>query len=255
MEITEYLVECVKNNKPVSFSKYGDGEFNCACGYFGSNCDNDEYTSKKSIGLINSFKYMVEHAENAYIGCWHDLNNKSFWERTVSKKVNWSKYHSILFDENNDEKKAQLYKAIKNSKLNKIIICNELLIKSKTLLDADSIVVVPFNNWFDDKFDFYLNLINDIIYNDGRPPLVITCCGMTAKIMICELYKKYPNGIFLDFGSGLDKLCTKRESRGFPHSYDYILNLLKDILPDDWDSDKYNYIYEEAKYKMGIHLV
>ena len=254
MDITKYLVECVENNVPVSFSKYGDGEFYCATGYTGSNCDNDSYTPKKALGIINSFKYMVDEAENSYIGLWDNSETKQFWESIVSKPVRWSKYHSILFDEHNDETKAELYKAIKKSKFNKIIICNELLIKSKSLFDADHIIIVPFNNWFDQLFESYLDTITNIIQTDSRPPLVITCCGMSAKIMICELYKRFPNGIYLDFGSGLDKLCTKRESRGFPHSYEYLINLLKDILPDDWESDKYNYIYEQARHKLGIHL-
>jgi hypothetical protein len=254
MDITTYLVECVKNKTPVSFSKYGDGEFNCASGHFGRNCDNDQYTPKKREALIYSFKYMVDEAQNSYIGIWHDLQNKTFWESIVTKPVCWSDYHSILFCKQNDEKKAELYRAIKNSDLNKIIICNELLIKSKSLLNAHHIICVPFNNWFDTQFDYYLNAIHNIIQDDGRQPLVITCCGMSAKIMICQLYKRHPNGIFLDFGSGLDKICTKRESRGWPYSYDYLIDLLKDILPDDWNSEKYNHIYEQATTKMGIHL-
>mgnify|MGYP003344700504 CR=1 FL=1 len=138
--------------------------------------------------------------------------------------------------------------------MNKIIICNELLIKSKKLFNADHIIHIPFNNWFDNEFEMYSELIKNIIRNDPRPPLVITSCGMNAKIMICELYKTNPNGIYLDFGSALDKLCTKRDSRGFAHTYEYLINLLKDILPDDWESEKYNNIYEQAKHKLGIHL-
>jgi len=254
MNITHYLTECINHRIPVSFSKYGDGEFNCANGYYGANCDNDNYTPKKREAIINSFKYMVNEAQNSFIGVWHDSSNKKFWESLVSKPVRWAQYHTILFDEQNDEAKAALYKAIKNSDFNKIIICNELLIKSKKLFNADHIIHVPFNNWFDNDFENYLNLIKNIICNDSRQPLVITCCGMNAKVMICELYKEYPNGIFLDFGSGLDRLCTKRESRGFTYSYDYLTNLLKDVLPDDWESENYNIIYEQAKYKMGLHL-
>jgi len=116
------------------------------------------------------------------------------------------------------------------------------------VVSEDSCILRP------DTVENYLNLIKNIICNDSRQPLVITCCGMNAKVMICELYKEYPNGIFLDFGSGLDRLCTKRESRGFTYSYDYLTNLLKDVLPDDWESENYNIIYEQAKYKMGLHL-
>lgn len=254
MDITQYLTKCVKHKIPVSFSKYGDGEYNCANGCWGANCDNDSYTPKKKEAIINSFKFMVNESNNAHIGLWHDIEKKKFWESMALKPVSWAQYHTIIFDQHNDESKVDLYRAIKNSDMNKIIICNELLIKSKKLFNSDHIIHIPFNNWFDSEFDIYLSLIRSIIMNDTRPPLVITSCGMNAKIMICELYKTSPNGIYLDFGSGLDMLCTKRDSRGFPYSYDYLTNLLKDILPEDWENDKYNNIYEQAKVKMGIHL-
>jgi len=72
MNITNILTEHIINNKPISFSKYGDGEFYCAFVRHGRNCDNDTYTYKLGNSLINSFKYMVECAENYYIGKWHD---------------------------------------------------------------------------------------------------------------------------------------------------------------------------------------
>jgi hypothetical protein len=51
MEITNYLSECIINKKPVSFIKYGDGEYNCATSCNGFNCDNDKYTKLLSDGL------------------------------------------------------------------------------------------------------------------------------------------------------------------------------------------------------------
>jgi len=254
MDITNYLTECVKTKTPVSFSKYGDGEYYCAIGHQGGNCDGDAYTNKKRNAIINSFKYMVDNAENAYIGLWHSESNRQFWESFVSKQVKFAKYHSIIIDQSNDIEKVELYKAIRYSDMNKIIICNELLIKSQKLLNIDHCVIIPFNNWFDTQFVYYLEQVKNLMLNDERPPLVITCCGMNAKIMISELHKINPNGIYLDFGSALDKICTKRESRGFPHTYEYLIDLFKEIIPDDWEDDKYNSIYEVANYKLGIHL-
>ena len=254
MEITQYLTNCVKNNTPVSFSKYGDGEFICASGGHGNNCDHDNYTPKKRQAIIDSFKYMVDEAKNTHIGLWHDEKTKSFWESLVSKPICWCQYHTIIFDTNTDKEKVELYKAIKHSNLNKLIVCNELLVKSKNLLNIDHVIHVPFDNWFDTQFEAYVDSISTIIQNDGRQPLIITCCGMSAKVLICELYKKFPNGIFLDFGSALDYICTKRDSRGFSYTYDYLINLFRDILPDDWDSEIYNNIYEIARTKLGRHL-
>ena len=254
MDITQYLSECVKHKISVSFLKFGDGEYNCAISYYGHNCDNDNYTSKKKDAMLESFKYMVNESHNAHIGLWHELEKKQFWEFMASKPIRWAKYHTIIFDKNNDESKVKLYKEIKNSDMNKIIICNELLMKTKTLFNADHIIHIPFNNWFDTEYEVYSTLIKNIIMNDPRPPLVITSCGMNAKILICDLYKTNPNGIYLDFGSALDFLCTKRDSRGVSYSYEYLTDSLHEVLPSDWESDKYKNIYEQAQYKMGLHL-
>jgi hypothetical protein len=255
MEITNYLTECVTNHKPVSFSKYGDGEFDCI--FFPnpsrSNADKDCFTDKLSIKLRESFKYMVDESENSYIGLWHNKERIPYFESIVNKQIKWANYHSIIFDKTNDVDKVELIKAIKNSKVKKIIICNELLIKSKLLLDADDIIIVNFNNWFDSMFENIVEQIKNSIGEDEKH-IIITCCGLGAKVLICEFTKHFKNGIYLDFGSALDFLCTKRDSRGFHFNYNYLTNLLEDILPDEWNHNRYNYIYEAAKTKLGIHL-
>lgn len=253
MNITKILTECVINNIPISFSKYGDGEFNCAFSRNGRNCDNDTYTNKLGDGIINSFRYMVDCADNSYIGLWHNLDTKVAWESLVQKKINWADYHSIIIDKPNDYDKLSLYKSIKNSNRKKIIICNELIIKSKLLFNADEIVVVPLNNWFDSKFEDTLNNVCNLINTDNNH-IVITCCGMSAKVLICELYKIFPKGIYLDFGSAIDLICSKKDSRGVEYDYNYIHEFLNELLPEEWDNEKYNFIYEKAKKNIGIHL-
>ena len=146
-----------------------------------------------------------------------------------------------------------MYKTIKQSKLKKIIVCNELLIKSKLLLDIDEVVLIPFNNWFDTQFDTVLQEIKEKIQTDGNH-IVMTCCGMSAKVLICELTKSFPLGIYLDFGSALDIICTKRDSRGYNCDYEYFSNLLKECLPDNFEDDKYKSIYDSAKINLGLHI-
>ena len=238
MEITNYITQCVKDNKSVIFLKFGDGEYSCAFNNYGANCDNDIYTPKLSVNIKKSFKYIVENTDNTYIGMWHDNRNTKQWEGLVNKKVNWVNYHAIIIDNKNTIDKLELYKAIKSSKSKKIIVCNELLIKSKYLFDADHIVIVPFNNWFDDHFNEIFNQIVKLIGNDDNH-IVITCCGMSAKVLIPTLREKFTNGIYLDFGSALDFICTKKDSRGREYDYAYIENLLSELLPDNWNDPNF----------------
>ena len=253
MNITPYLTECVNNNKPVTFVKFGDGEFNCMFGASrGSNCDGDKYTPKKKEMLINSFKYFVDKQSNSYIGMWHIPSNSKILQSIVTNRVKWGRYHTIIFDKTDDDEKVALYKAIRESSSKKIIVCNNLLEKSGILFNGTN-VFVSINNWFDNDFTNTLNRIKGLIGEDGNH-IVITCCGMAAKILIAQLMMCLPNGIYLDFGSALDIICTKKDSRGWGFGYEYFIDKLHDIIPDNWGDDKYNEIYKEAMTKLGTHL-
>lgn len=259
MDITSYLTECVEKKIPVSFSKYGDGEYLCASGNVGQNCDRDPYTDKLRIKLRESVTYMVDSAENAHLGLWSD-NDIGFWKQFVTKEIKWAKYHTMIFDKDLHDKaqsmyaKLKLYKAIKNSSMKKIMICNPLMIKAKQLLNVDFMIHVPLYNWFDTQLETIISKIKNIVKDEGF--IVLTSCGMGAKVLICELTKILPHGIFLDIGSALDLLCTKKDSRGREYSYDTILGEFKNqnMIPDSWDDLSYEYIYKTASTSLGVHF-
>lgn len=259
MDITSYLTECVEKKIPVSFSKYGDGEYLCASGNVGQNCDRDPYTDKLRIKLRESVTYMVDTAENAHLGLWSD-NDIGFWKQFVTKEIKWAKYHTMIFDKDLHEKsdsfyaKMKLYRTIKLSPIKKIMICNPLMIKAKQLLNVDFMIHVPLYNWFDTQLETIISKIKNIVKDERF--IVLTSCGMGAKVLICELTKILPHGIFLDIGSALDLLCTKKDSRGREYSYDTILGEFKNqnMIPDSWDDISYEYIYKTASTSLGVHF-
>ena len=260
MNITDKLIYCIHNKIPIVFSKYGDGEYICSSKDYSlygikssSNCDNDSYTNKLSEGISNSFKYFANTRDNYYFGKWDNDKIILYWENLVNNiPLNWASYSSLLLYDH-DREKINIYKEIKKSPLKKIIICNSLLIKSKILLNIDHMIYVPLNNWFDKEFNKIIYNFKKYIGND-KQFILMTCCGMSAKVIMMEINKLYPQGIFLDIGSGLDTICTKRSTRGVEFNYEIAYDLFKDIIPDNWDNEKYNYIYEEAYNKLGIHI-
>ena len=252
MEITQYLADCIKNRTPVSFSKYGDGEYAAANGHIGANCDQDIYTSKLSEGLRTSFTYMIDEAPNTYIGIWHDGGHIDYWSTLVKKPIQVAKYHTMIMDAEHRAEKVDLFKSIKESSLKKIYICNPLMVRARGLLNIDFMIHVPLNNWFDTKFDDILNDIKACIL-DGEQYIILTSAGMGAKVLISELSKKYPQNIYLDIGSGLDKVCTKKTSRGWEPSYNELMWEFRDMLPIDWESSGYQWVFDEARWKLGVH--
>jgi hypothetical protein len=253
MEITTYLTDCVKQKIPVAFAKYGDGEQLAASGINGCNCDRDPYTDKLKNGIIDSFKYMVDHAQNSYIAIWPFNDAIEYWKQFVEKPIRNVDYCAIIMAGEKNEKKIDLLKAIKESQLKKIYICNPLMKRAKILLNIDHMIHVPLNNWVDSELENILDTIKSII-TANEQFIILTSAGMGAKILISELCKLFPNNIYLDVGSALDQICTKKKSRGYEPSYEQAIENLKDIIPEDWDSPEYNYIYNEAYYNIGYHV-
>lgn len=266
MDTIDSICYCIENNTPLAICKYGDGEYFCAIKYdtgfkMERNCDNDTYTKKLSDSIKGGFTYITENHPNVMIAKWFDKNTVEYWKLLSKKNINFIHYHTLLFeleDIKNDDKfakKIKTYQTIKKSNLKKIIVCNELMIKVKSLLNADVLVHIPMNSWFDTKFDEILEQVSKEISTDGNH-IVITQCGLGAKVLISELYKKFPKGIYIDVGSGLDCICTKRDSRGWGYIYIEMENMFKkyDMLSPDWNDEKYDFIYDRAKKELGLHV-
>ena len=255
MEITSYLSDCIKSKIPVAFLKYGDGEYLAALGHSGCNCDRDTYTETLKNGLLQSFTYMADNGPNTFIGIWHDGNHIEFWNKLVEKPIRVAKYHTVIMDHDHRNEKIELLRTIKESPLKKIYICNPLMVRAKILLNIDHMVHVPFNNWVDNEFDNVLNSIKKLIESQPEEQyIILTSAGMGAKILIGELTKSFPKNMYIDIGSALDKICTKKTSRGWEPSYEEFIQHLGDIIPSGWESQEYQWIFDEAQHKVGVHI-
>jgi len=252
---TNQFTEFLKENKPFIYTKFGDGEFNAMKGFNGSNCDGENYSSILKTELIKSLQYL-SNQENSFIGAWHTQEVIDYISSITSTKINWVNYHTIIMDQYNIKNKDlfNLFKAIKESKKEKLYICNHLLNKAKILLNVDKCINIPLHGWFEYHFERIKNeVISNIKTND---PLILVSSGMGGKVLISQLHQLYPKATFIDIGSCLDFILTKKDSRGnsIYYSYDDLLNYYRDILPPDWEDEKYNILYEEAKIDLGRHL-
>lgn len=264
MNIINNIINSITKKQSLIFAKFGDGEYASVNYNNGHNCDNDNYSKKKGIELIESIKYITSIKNNNYIGLWGFENGKMnilynnikiFWENLCSVPIKFADYHTFII-ENNDtflKQKIELYKTIKNSTLKKIYVCNELMLKSKKLLNIDVLIHVDFNNWYDKDFNTIYQKILDNI-DENNPNIIMFSAGMASKILIYKLLQKSPSNIYLDLGSALDQICTKKTSRGWEPEYKTQLIYFKDLLSDDWNDSKYNFIYDEANTRIGIHL-
>lgn len=261
--VADYLTHCVKGKYPVCFLKFGDGEYQCVRGFRGRNCDGDPYNSQLAGGIVESFRYLTQFS-SVVIGAWHTKEVLNFWQSLVpSRPINWVNYHTIIVDKTDIEdkttgelnKKMQLFEAIRDSPMRKIIVCNELLQKAEILFNADKTIFIPLRDWFQTQRNHVIQKIADQCRMSDKS-IIIFAAGMSSKVLIYELYKQFPQNIYLDFGSALDLLCTKHDSRGRGYSYETLYENIKSVLPEEklWNAPEYNQIYKNAREHLGIHL-
>lgn len=245
----EFLSRAVETNSPAIFAKFGDGEHVCMASPGNNNCDGDPQSAKLSQALKTALVDLVDRG--ALIGRWHGNDTPEYLQTLTSQPIRWANYHTLIFDRNRDPEKKNLLRLVQNSTATKTLVANRLLIKAPKVLRCQTMVEVPFRNWYETQFD---RVLDEVLKSMGSQAIVATCCGMAAKVLISELAKRRPDAIYLDYGSALDFLCTKRDSRGREYAYPYLIELLGDLLPLDWEDPKYEMIYQEARRELGIHL-
>jgi hypothetical protein len=252
-KFTNQFTLFLKNKTPFIFTKLGDGEYNAAIGNNGYNCDGEKYSSKLQKDLTESVIYLSNQS-NSFFGAWHTQNVIDFWRTLCDKDLNYVNYHTLIMDSENilQDCIINFFKTLKEDKRQKIYVCNYLLIKASIMLNINEFVHIPFHGWFENYFLIIKNLVISKINTEN--PIILISAGMGGKVLIGHLHQLYPQATFIDIGSCLDFILTKKDSRGLSFSYEDILKYFKDILPDDWNNEKYNYVYEEAKKELGIHL-
>ena len=234
---TQQLTSYISNNISCIFAKYGDGEYNAANYWNGGNCDGTPYTKRLGDKVRESFLYNSSQ-QNSMIGAWHDSQNKVFWEKLGNSNVNWVDFHTVLIDNNkpanHNNDRLELFKSIKQSKRKKIYISNAFMYKSKEIFLIDSHVIIDPSNWFETQYEKILNEVKSQIEDDNNT-MILTSAGMGAKYLISELHKLFPNAIYIDIGSGFDKICTRNDTRTYNPSYTELCNYLRPILPEVWN--------------------
>lgn len=252
------LANLIKENKPFVHIRFGDGEYFCSIRKFknGTNTSGTYYTKKLSEALINSFKYIC-NLDNSVIGIWPDCNDKScqdYIEGLSSKPLTYCNFRELYLNPESPESAINVYKEIKNLKRFKILIGNRLMTKAHMILDTCITIPVGFSNWFYEDFNAILEQAIDISEGFNNNVMFIVAAGMGGKVLIAELHKKIPSAIFIDLGSSLDFICTKKATRGWEnvkYKYEDYLEIFKEIIPDNWDDPKYDYIYSEATKMLG----
>ena len=237
---TNYFTACINANKPVRFVKWGDGEYACAVGQQGENCDGDKYFPELGGAMQLSFLKLAQ-CSNTFFGRWHLGPNDAFvsiffnllWEkngRPISE-IPWVNYHCLLRDAERARKPDMLnfVKAIQSNPRKKIYVCNTKNARLCELFGAEH-VEVPMNSWF-----LYYEKIMEMIKSKVTPDcIVLFSSGLCSKVAISSLVESNPGITCLDLGSSFDCLARGTPSRSYQSSFNEEVAYYASVLDADW---------------------
>lgn len=247
------MVNKIKNNERVIFTKFGDGEYNCMNNHDGCNCDGDKYSEKMGKELIESFIILCDlynsKNENIYIGRWHSCiekiigyygsiyydyllnNNKTIKDIPFVDYHFCYNYHPFVFKENN---LYDFVKIIRESNKFKILITNNNNEKLNIVFNTNFFLKIQNNCWYE-KYENVYNYVDKIL-SLHEDAIILIAGGLASKILIKDLSLKYNKASFIDIGSGFDLLATKKLSRcsEIQHTYNDEFEYYKDLLPNDY---------------------
>lgn len=255
-----HLINNIKNNKRVIFTKFGDGEYACIqykkIDLGDHNCDNDNYSVELGNRILKSFNnlcYLSKTDDGIYIGKWH--SNEKYMKDLCSKFYDYFKeinsndiidipfvYYHFCYNDHYEEwgSNKNLYefvKTIQNSNKNKIVITNYQNTRFSIIFKPNYFVTISPNSWFESSYEEIYNYVSGIL-NKNEDSIILLSAGLASKVLINELANIYPKASFIDIGSGFDLLARKRPSRTYytdkQHSYFDEYMYYKDLLPPDF---------------------
>lgn len=239
------LIDYIKNDKQIIFLKYGDGEVECMkvtdennnMISYGQNCDNDKYFPELSYELKEAFIYFVNYHtyQNVHIGKWHSRNESDYLSKYyyeyqnkknyVNKIIPYTNYHLVMNDKINLQNNS-IYQFVKSIKYKensiKIVVSNIQNQLLKDLFSSHYFVETPSSSLYLKIEDIEKSIKNIIEKYSNQKIILLTSCGLSAKVLIYRLLKIYDTQLSaIDLGSSFDLLCKKRITRTYQNEYSY----------------------------------
>jgi len=237
---TPIVTQHIRDGIPIRFAKFGDGEFECARGATGNNCDGDVYFPELGQQIQKSFVELAV-APNTYLGHWNiwddvpNFFNTLYTQKTglPSSDVPWVSYGLLLKDITRAHLPYMydLVEAIQVSPRNKIYVCNDMNAKMCSVFRSKHLSIPP-RCWFL-EYDHIMNLLKEMC-KEHPDSIVLLSAGLCSKVAIADLVRTFPTITCLDFGSGFDCLCRGYMTRSYQGKFEVDLAYYKGLLPADF---------------------
>lgn len=202
----DYFPSMIRQNKPFTFTRYGDGEWRCICGYSGKNCDGHPYTDKLQNALIRAVCANQDLIWGMQRKAMRDMGGqiKQFCE---AEGIDRSWYDSDILHKLNC--KGTLFPFVSAIKEKTFAIIGPKHVRNVDLPYAE-FVQIPRRNCFLKCNGIYKRILDAVRKCD----ILLFSASMMTNVLMYRLYPIIGQDVtMIDCGSVWDVYCDVR-SRG-----------------------------------------
>lgn len=190
----DYVLNCIKSGKNISFSRFGDGEWYCIMGREGKNCDGHRYFPDMGHALRD----VLQNKPSYFLGIQPFALRVNRGRRRFESLYSINKWvdNEIFVNASKEGRIPELVKALEGRYV--VQVGNEHL---KKLNISDKYVTVPELNCWLSKDE----ILSEILKSVKRGCVILYSSGMPTKYFINEVNKLWGDEISqLDCGSVFD---------------------------------------------------
>jgi hypothetical protein len=228
-DIRQEIIHNLNTSIVIKYVRFGDGEYYCIKGVRGAQCDGTRYSESLKQDLIKAFK-KFRNRKDVYVGLWPVEDIFKYFNNLVpSISNNLAIFNTFSFGKNLEflESKLEIFKAIRDTALEKIYVCPQYLVDgARELFKIQKFVVIEESNFYELEFEEILNKLLNIVSTEN--PLILFSAGMGGKVLISNILEN-ERWSFLDIGSAWCYLCGNSKTRSNHYLTEDIEELRKSL--------------------------
>lgn len=204
--VFQHVLDCVKNNTPISLARYNDGEWICMLKLEKNNLYNihkAKWDDKADIFVKNKLLPIIQSKPEYPIGISTEVLTRLNLINEIWPHINeLSLFDGGVFARKScDIELVKLFNLLKDKKV--ILLGPEHCQKMKKMFDFTHIKT-PNKIW-----NHYENIKSTLFNNlqKSENNIILYSCSFVAKVLIDEVYKQFPNNIQLDLGAVFEPYC------------------------------------------------
>jgi hypothetical protein len=173
----DFIKSALENKKNFSWSRFGDGEFNCILGFHGYNCDWHNYYPDLGAALKNIILSKPEYFLSLQSMAWDQLHAIPLFQELIATRNNWVS-HEVLHQLSIDGQIQRFFDVLKTREI--VLVGNASLRGLEKFFPTRDFIEIPLKNCWLAFGETQARLSTTIREND----VVIYCASMMSNILI-----------------------------------------------------------------------